>query len=218
INKTSSTTTTKTVLTAGRRRKRAQQTTTNSRTPSPDTYIDLTVDSPVFSRQRKQSSTNKSNPTSNNIGILDNTIIIDDSDTSPASRPPRPVRLKRINQSASNSGSSVGGSTVTATTSDTATGFSTDIASTVPDVIELKDHDAVKNEIEKCKTKSAEPASAVLCPICFEELLNTSLKAMSTKCGHIFCENCIVSFLSSKKKCPVCMAPVTRKGCIRLHL
>lgn len=82
--KTSSTTTTKTVLTAGRRRKRAQQTTTNSRTPSPETYIDLTVDSPVFSRGRKQSSTNKSDSTSNNIGILDNTIIIDDSDTSPA--------------------------------------------------------------------------------------------------------------------------------------
>lgn len=127
--------------------------------------------------------------------------------------------MKRINRSTSNSGSSVGGSAATATTSGTATtGSSTDIASTVPDVIELKDHDAVNNGAEKCKTKSAEPASAVLCPICFEELLNTSLKAMSTKCGHIFCENCIVSFLSSKKKCPVCMAPVTRKGCIRLHL
>ncbi|CAG5108287.1 Protein of unknown function [Cotesia congregata] len=82
--KTSSTTTTKTALTAGRRRKRAQQTTTNSRSPSPDTYIDLTVDSPVLPRQRKQSSTNKSQPTRNNIEILDNTIIIDDTDTSPA--------------------------------------------------------------------------------------------------------------------------------------
>ncbi|KAK0171401.1 hypothetical protein PV328_009138 [Microctonus aethiopoides] len=54
------------------------------------------------------------------------------------------------------------------------------------------------------------------CPICYEDL-RSSRKPMTTKCGHLFCESCIQATLSSRKKCPVCMASITIKSCIRVH-
>lgn len=88
---------------------------------------------------------------------------------------------------------------------------------TLSEVIDMKDQTKEKNKIQTNDLHN-ESTTVLSCPICFEELMNSSLKPMSTKCGHIFCENCIQSSLSARKKCPVCMAPATLKSCIRLHL
>ena len=40
-----------------------------------------------------------------------------------------------------------------------------------------------------------------ICPICTENICGL----YKTKCGHLFCEECIKEWLSENKKCPVCM-------------
>lgn len=42
----------------------------------------------------------------------------------------------------------------------------------------------------------------IICPICFEQLGNT--RAISTSCGHVFCDECIKQSLRMAKKCPLC--------------
>ena len=48
-----------------------------------------------------------------------------------------------------------------------------------------------------------------LCPICQE----IPGQAMLTRCGHVFCSNCLHGYMKSKGKhsCPVCRAPVVFK-------
>ena len=41
------------------------------------------------------------------------------------------------------------------------------------------------------------------CPICFDDFQDTTLRKL--KCSHIFCQECLVEWLSENKKCPVCM-------------
>ncbi|XP_034949690.1 E3 ubiquitin-protein ligase BRE1-like [Chelonus insularis] len=61
-------------------------------------------------------------------------------------------------------------------------------------------------------------APCLSCPICFEELLNTSIPAYTTKCGHIFCETCLKRAIETRKKCPMCLKAVNIKQCVRLHI
>lgn len=55
------------------------------------------------------------------------------------------------------------------------------------------------------------------CPICFE-LLCSKLKPITTRCGHIFCMQCLETHLLVSKKCPTCQNSVTLKSCTRLFL
>ncbi|MCL7034575.1 hypothetical protein MKW94_003777, partial [Papaver nudicaule] len=57
-----------------------------------------------------------------------------------------------------------------------------------------------------------EPAFS--CPICMSSLV----EATSTKCGHIFCKNCIKSALSAQSKCPTCRKKLSTKDTIRVYL
>uniref|UniRef100_A0A903Z026 RING-type domain-containing protein n=1 Tax=Anopheles minimus TaxID=112268 RepID=A0A903Z026_9DIPT len=43
---------------------------------------------------------------------------------------------------------------------------------------------------------------SIICPICYEQLGNT--RAISTSCGHVFCDQCIKKSLRTAKKCPLC--------------
>ena len=51
------------------------------------------------------------------------------------------------------------------------------------------------------------------CPICISELVNPHL----TNCGHLFCHDCISTYLLTSKvrpadqKCPICRAQIKRK-------
>ncbi|WCJ38015.1 RING/U-box superfamily protein [Euphorbia peplus] len=52
------------------------------------------------------------------------------------------------------------------------------------------------------------------CPICMAPFVEET----STKCGHIFCKNCIKSAMKVQAKCPTCRKKVTAKELIRVFL
>ncbi|KAL1198870.1 putative SWI/SNF-related matrix-associated actin-dependent regulator [Cardamine amara subsp. amara] len=52
------------------------------------------------------------------------------------------------------------------------------------------------------------------CPIC----MCPFTEEMSTKCGHIFCKDCIKKAIASKAKCPTCRKRVTARELIRVFL
>ncbi|CAI0436818.1 unnamed protein product [Linum tenue] len=53
------------------------------------------------------------------------------------------------------------------------------------------------------------------CPVCMSDLVEPT----STKCGHIFCKECLrKSLASSNKKCPTCRQKVGRRGFFRVYL
>lgn len=49
----------------------------------------------------------------------------------------------------------------------------------------------------------------ITCPICLDSSMKK--KMVSTKCGHIHCEECLKSSLQAAKKCPVCRKALTGK-------
>ncbi|XP_019697788.1 E3 ubiquitin-protein ligase RNF4 isoform X2 [Harpegnathos saltator] len=57
----------------------------------------------------------------------------------------------------------------------------------------------------------------LICPICFE-LLSSKLKPTTTRCGHIFCAQCLETHFCTSKKCPTCQSTITLKSCTRLFL
>jgi len=57
-------------------------------------------------------------------------------------------------------------------------------------------------------------APAFRCPICMDELQ----EATSTKCGHVFCKNCIKKALAVQKKCPTCRMKCRAKSIYRIFL
>ncbi|KAB5573387.1 hypothetical protein DKX38_000581 [Salix brachista] len=57
-------------------------------------------------------------------------------------------------------------------------------------------------------------APAFRCPICMDELE----EATTTKCGHVFCKNCIKKALAVQKKCPTCRMKCTAKSIYRIFL
>ncbi|KAF8391972.1 hypothetical protein HHK36_022312 [Tetracentron sinense] len=52
------------------------------------------------------------------------------------------------------------------------------------------------------------------CPVCMGPLA----EEMSTKCGHIFCKNCIKAAIVAQSKCPTCRRKLTMKDTIRVYL
>lgn len=55
------------------------------------------------------------------------------------------------------------------------------------------------------------------CPVCFESL-TSNLKPITTRCGHLFCSECLESFIRISKKCPSCKSSITLKSCTRIYL
>lgn len=60
---------------------------------------------------------------------------------------------------------------------------------------------------------------ALSCPVCFENFSSdNSVHAMTTPCGHVFCEDCLKTISSQKKVCPICQRSLKLAKCIRLHI
>ena len=83
----------------------------------------------------------------------------------------------------------------------------------IEDVINLDD------SIQNTHSITTEPNKTLLavCPICLEEL-TTKLKPMSTRCGHVYCSDCLKATLKAKKICPTCQNSISEKTCIRLYI
>ncbi|CAK9811367.1 LON peptidase N-terminal domain and RING finger protein 3 [Anthophora quadrimaculata] len=78
------------------------------------------------------------------------------------------------------------------------------------------------NTPEETKISSANDSneaslSVLTCPICLEPIFS-KMKPMTTRCGHIFCAQCLELALNSFKKCPICKRPTRLKFCTRLHI
>eukprot|EP00656_Telonema_subtile_P024424 TRINITY_DN26662_c0_g1_i1.p1 TRINITY_DN26662_c0_g1~~TRINITY_DN26662_c0_g1_i1.p1 ORF type:complete len:186 (+),score=33.36 TRINITY_DN26662_c0_g1_i1:78-635(+) len=64
---------------------------------------------------------------------------------------------------------------------------------------------------------SGEPASLRNnCAICLETIPSQSMA--STKCGHVFCFECIKAAVAANKSCPTCRCKLTKTGFHRLYL
>ena len=55
--------------------------------------------------------------------------------------------------------------------------------------------------------KNNEIASEQDCSICMSEIINPTL----TKCGHLFCYECLKTWLNKKNKCPLCQGDLSGK-------
>ncbi|KAK9055640.1 hypothetical protein SSX86_026725 [Deinandra increscens subsp. villosa] len=51
------------------------------------------------------------------------------------------------------------------------------------------------------------------CSVCLDPMIG---EAMSTKCGHLFCNRCIRIALSDQAKCPLCRCRITHKELLRI--
>ncbi|CAE8619010.1 unnamed protein product, partial [Polarella glacialis] len=47
---------------------------------------------------------------------------------------------------------------------------------------------------------------AVQCPVCMEDLAPE--RCMVTRCGHLFCKDCIESWVKERSSCPTCVQPI----------
>ncbi|KAI4356367.1 hypothetical protein L6164_000396 [Bauhinia variegata] len=72
------------------------------------------------------------------------------------------------------------------------------------------------SSMRKYVTMEPEPPKEPVfnCPICMGPLV----EEMSTRCGHIFCKNCIKAAICVQNKCPTCRKKVTVKQLIRVFL
>ncbi|KAG6582483.1 hypothetical protein SDJN03_22485, partial [Cucurbita argyrosperma subsp. sororia] len=62
---------------------------------------------------------------------------------------------------------------------------------------------------------SITPADRKLrCAICIEPLVEET----TTKCGHIFCRNCIEIAIATQHKCPICRRKLRKRDIIRIYL
>lgn len=52
------------------------------------------------------------------------------------------------------------------------------------------------------------------CPICMDQLTEET----STKCGHIFCKECIEGAMAVSQRCPTCRKKLKKKDIIRVYL
>lgn len=56
----------------------------------------------------------------------------------------------------------------------------------------------------------------VQCPICLDAIIDS--RPMSTICGHVFCVDCITKSIEQNKKCPICLAKLTKSQVHPLYL
>jgi len=57
---------------------------------------------------------------------------------------------------------------------------------------------------------------AYKCPVCMEGVRDR--EPVSTKCGHVFCRECIQTAISSTHKCPMCNKKLTARQYNRIYL
>lgn len=55
------------------------------------------------------------------------------------------------------------------------------------------------------------------CLVCYE-IISNSLEPVSTKCGHLFCKECLTKCINIKKKCPVCQKTLNHKSYHRIYV
>lgn len=57
-------------------------------------------------------------------------------------------------------------------------------------------------------------APSLRCAICIEPLVEET----TTKCGHVFCRNCIETAIATQHRCPICRRKLRKRDIIRIYL
>lgn len=71
-------------------------------------------------------------------------------------------------------------------------------------ILEVKFAVKAPKPLWECETSPTKIASALECSICFETFCGREISA--TKCGHLFCSQCINRSIEDRQKCPMCNA------------
>ncbi|NXN96950.1 RNF4 ligase, partial [Rhinopomastus cyanomelas] len=64
------------------------------------------------------------------------------------------------------------------------------------------------------ETTSSTPSGTVSCPICmdgYSEIVQSGRLIVSTKCGHVFCSQCLRDSLRNANSCPTCRKKLTHR-------
>ncbi|KAM4051476.1 E3 ubiquitin-protein ligase RNF4 [Anomaloglossus baeobatrachus] len=90
-------------------------------------------------------------------------------------------------------------------------------------ILSSDDEDARDSNISSSRRSSNLPATnytssrssgSITCPICMEsysEIIQSGRLIVSTKCGHIFCSQCLRDSLKNSSSCPTCRQKLTAK-------
>uniref|UniRef100_A0A8C1KKS2 E3 ubiquitin-protein ligase RNF4 n=2 Tax=Cyprinus carpio TaxID=7962 RepID=A0A8C1KKS2_CYPCA len=66
----------------------------------------------------------------------------------------------------------------------------------------------------QASSRARSTPGAVSCPVCmdaYSEIIDSGRLMVSTKCGHLFCSQCIRDSLSRAHSCPTCRKKLTHK-------
>ncbi|XP_075565011.1 E3 ubiquitin-protein ligase RNF4 isoform X2 [Pelecanus crispus] len=64
------------------------------------------------------------------------------------------------------------------------------------------------------ETASSKPSGTISCPICmdgYSEIVQSGRLIVSTKCGHVFCSQCLRDSLRNANSCPTCRKKLTHR-------
>ncbi|XP_067415029.1 E3 ubiquitin-protein ligase RNF4 [Emydura macquarii macquarii] len=64
------------------------------------------------------------------------------------------------------------------------------------------------------ETASSRPSGTISCPICmdgYSEIVQSGRLIVSTKCGHVFCSQCLRDSLRNANSCPTCRKKLNHK-------
>lgn len=73
--------------------------------------------------------------------------------------------------------------------------------------------------INIARADSPQPPSnsvAIECPICYDSLKEKI--PVSTVCGHVFCKNCILEVIKTRKACPICSRKLYKSSIRPIYL
>ncbi|XP_016118601.1 E3 ubiquitin-protein ligase RNF4-like [Sinocyclocheilus grahami] len=98
------------------------------------------------------------------------------------------------------------------------------MSQTARETIDVLESDRTRSEFEHVDLPAVSFASdsavrrstpgAVSCPVCmdaYSEIIDSGRLMVSTKCGHLFCSQCIRDSLSRAHSCPTCRKKLTHK-------
>ncbi|WJX11018.1 hypothetical protein P8452_01677 [Trifolium repens] len=85
---------------------------------------------------------------------------------------------------------------------------------TMPTYNFMHERGSTSEVIENETTEPPPKEASIKCPIC----MNPSVEEMTTRCGHIFCKNCITTALTASRKCPTCGKGASKRGLVRVFL
>ncbi|XP_075606892.1 E3 ubiquitin-protein ligase RNF4-like [Balearica regulorum gibbericeps] len=83
--------------------------------------------------------------------------------------------------------------------------------SSEPVVVDLTHDDSL---VSGFVLSPARPSGTVSCPICmdgYSEIVQSGRLIVSTKCGHVFCSQCLRDSLRNANSCPTCRKKLTHR-------